>query len=154
MREINWINDILHHSMSTCSLLQSWSHFYVRLLFIWRQNCQTHSCVSCMRCLDEIFSITLELSTKQLTNRFIPFTLRHFSTGSACKHTSSYLRKWFRNVVLPAPMLPSMNTVNGCLHGDDIFGITVFIILGLIQHVCTTIRKFCRIFPMTEIFWE
>lgn len=98
--------------------------------FIWRQNCHTHLyLIVCAMLVGFSISLTNANNNMILTKRLIPFTLRHFSTGSACKHTSSYLRKWFRNVVFPAPILPSINTVNGCLLGDVIFGITFFIIL-------------------------
>lgn len=61
-----------------------------------------------------------------LTRRLKPSTLRHFSTGSVYKRTSSYFLKWLRNVVLPAPMLPSINTVNGALRGEVNFGMADF----------------------------
>lgn len=62
-----------------------------------------------------------------LTKRLKPSTFRHFSTGSVYRHTSLYFLKWLRNVVLPAPMLPSINTVNGALRvGEANFGMAVF----------------------------
>lgn len=67
-----------------------------------------------------------------ITKRLKPSTLRHFSTGSVYKRTSSYFLKWLRNVVLPAPMLPSMNTVNGALRGEVNFGMAVFITFDMI----------------------
>lgn len=59
------------------------------------------------------------------TKRLMPWTFRHFSTGSVYKRTSSYFLKWLRNVVLPAPIFPSISTVNGALRGEDSFGMDV-----------------------------
>lgn len=50
------------------------------------------------------------------SSKLTPFTLRHFSTGSVIRQTSSlYFWKWFRKVVFPLPMLPSIRTVKGCV---------------------------------------
>lgn len=91
-----------------------------------------------------------------LTRRLTPSTLRHFSTGSVCKHTSSYFLKWLRNVVLPAPMLPSMNTVNGAFFGVQNFCNSLLAIFCIIFPVSMTVQqqKVQNRYKIAQIRWK
>lgn len=47
-----------------------------------------------------------------LTNRFVPLTFCHLSTGSGKTTVFDRVLQKFRNVVFPEPMLPSTDTVS------------------------------------------